>query len=71
MGTDQRTYEIVSTHKRMREYRSKSGYRSGTGYRLEPSCGKTNHVVSEQVRHKPACTAVQSQKKARILKFCI
>ena len=23
---------------------------------FEPPCGKTNNVVSDQVRHKPACT---------------
>ena len=26
----------------------------------EPSRGKTNNVVSEQVRHKPACTATEA-----------
>ena len=26
---------------------------------IEPSCGKTNNVVSEQVRHKPACTSTE------------
>ena len=25
----------------------------------EPPCGKTNNVVSEQVRHKPACTSTE------------
>ena len=27
---------------------------------FEPSRGKTNNVVSEQVRHKPACTATEA-----------
>ena len=27
--------------------------------RFEPPRGKTNNVVSEQVRHKPACTATE------------
>ena len=26
----------------------------------EPPRGKTNNVVSEQVRHKPACTATEA-----------
>ena len=26
----------------------------------EPPLGKTNNVVSEQVRHKPACTATEA-----------
>ena len=34
----------------------------------EPHRGKTNNVVSEQVRHKPACT---STERARSLKFWI
>ena len=25
----------------------------------EPSRGKTNNVVSEQVRHKPTCTVIE------------
>ena len=28
----------------------------------EPSRGKTNNVVSEQVRHKPACTCTRIEK---------
>ena len=27
----------------------------------EPSRGKTNNVVSEQVRHKPGCTATEDR----------
>ena len=27
---------------------------------FEPPRGKTNNVVSEQVRHKPACTATEA-----------
>ena len=27
---------------------------------FEPSRGKTNNVVSEKVRHKPACTATEA-----------
>ena len=27
---------------------------------VEPPCGKTNNVVSEQVRHKLACTATEA-----------
>ena len=27
--------------------------------KIEPSRGKTNNVVSEQVRHKPACTSTE------------
>ena len=26
---------------------------------IEPPRGKTNNVVSEQVRHKPSCTATE------------
>ena len=26
----------------------------------EPPCGKTNNVVSEQVRHKPGCTSTEN-----------
>ena len=29
-------------------------------YTFEPSCEKTNNVVSEQVRHKPACTSTEN-----------
>ena len=25
----------------------------------EPPCGKTNNVVSDQVRHKPTCTVTE------------
>ena len=28
-------------------------------YRNKPPRGKTNNVVSEQVRHKPACTSTE------------
>ena len=27
---------------------------------IEPPRGKTNNVVSEQVRHKPACTSTEA-----------
>ena len=30
---------------------------------FEPSRGKTNNVVSEQVRHKPACTVTEKSLK--------
>ena len=33
----------------------------------EPPRGKTNNVVSEQVRHKPTCTATEKSKKLEIL----
>ena len=29
------------------------------GFKYEPPSGKTNNVVSEQVRHKPACTSTE------------
>ena len=32
----------------------------------EPPRGKTNNVVSEQVRHKPACTSTEKSKKLEI-----
>ena len=35
----------------------------------EPPCGKTNNVVSKQIRHKPGCTS--TQKMARDWKFWI
>ena len=40
---------------------SHSGVPSSIANRLlyEPSRGKTNNVVSEQVRHKPACTSTE------------
>ena len=41
---------------------------NGDGGKYEPPRGKTNNVVSEQVRHKPTCT---STEKARSLKFQI
>ena len=28
-------------------------------HEYEPPRGKTNNVVSEQVRHKPACTVIE------------
>ena len=34
---------------------------------FEPSRGKTNNVVSEQVRHKPACTVTEKSYKLEIL----
>ena len=33
----------------------------------EPPRGKTNNVVSEQVRHKPGCTSTEKSKKLEIL----
>ena len=32
----------------------------------EPPRGKTHNVVSEQVRHKPACTSTEKSKKLEI-----
>ena len=32
----------------------------------EPPCGKTNNVISEQVRHKPACTSTEKSWKLEI-----
>ena len=34
---------------------------------FEPPRGKTNNVVSEQVRHKPACTSTEKSQKPEIL----
>ena len=34
---------------------------------FEPPRGKTNNVVSEQVRHKPGCTSTEKNKKLEIL----
>ena len=34
---------------------------------FEPPCGKTNNAVSEQVRHKPACTVTEKSQKIEIL----
>ena len=33
----------------------------------EPPRGKTNNVVSDQVRHKPACTVTEESYKLEIL----
>ena len=33
----------------------------------EPPRGKTNNVVSEQVRHKPTCTSTEKSEKLEIL----
>ena len=35
----------------------------------EPPLGKTNNVVSEQVRHKPACTATEAGYKLENLEL--
>ena len=43
--------------------------RVGISSIIEPPRGKTNNVVSEQVRHKPTCKS--TEKKARNLKFRI
>ena len=32
----------------------------------EPPRGKTNNVVSDQVRHKPTCTSTEKSKKLEI-----
>ena len=32
----------------------------------EPSRGKTNNVVSKQVRHKPTCTVTEKSQKHEI-----
>ena len=37
------------------------------GCLFEPSRGKTNNVVSEQVRHKPGCTSTEDDKRLEIL----
>ena len=34
---------------------------------IEPPRGKTNNVISEQVRHKPVCAATESGWKLEIL----
>ena len=39
------------------------------GELFEPPRGKTNNVVSEQVRHKPACTVTEDGKKLEILEL--
>ena len=36
-------------------------------YIYEPPSGKTNNVVSDQVRHKPACTVTKDSYKLEIL----
>ena len=33
---------------------------------IEPPRGKTNNVVSEQVRHKPACTSTEKSQELEI-----
>ena len=35
-------------------------------YITEPPRGKTNNVVSEQVRHKPTCTSTEKSMKLEI-----
>ena len=37
-----------------------------TSYIFEPPRGKTNNVVSEQVRHKPACTSTEKSLNLEI-----
>ena len=39
---------------------------SGMEIIFEPPRGKTNNVVSEQVRHKPACTSTEKSYKLEI-----
>ena len=34
--------------------------------KYEPPRGKTNNVVSEQVRHKPTCTSTEKSQKLEI-----
>ena len=38
---------------------------------FEPPRGKTNNVVSEQVRHKPTCTSTEAGWKLEILELSI
>ena len=38
----------------------------GTFLRYEPPRGKTNNVVSEQVRHKATCTSTEKSQKLEI-----
>ena len=35
----------------------------------EPPRGKTNNVVSKQVRHKPTCTSTEAGEKVEILEL--
>ena len=44
-------------------------YTSTCRFTFEPPRGKTNNVVSEQVQHKPACTATEAGKKLDILEL--
>ena len=37
-----------------------------TAHQPEPPRGKTNNVVSEQVRHKPTCTSTENSYKLEI-----
>ena len=37
--------------------------------KYEPSLGKTNNVVSEQVRQKPTCTVTEKKLKLEISDF--
>ena len=36
---------------------------------IEPSHGKTNNVVSEQVQHKPSCTSTKDGEGLEILEL--
>ena len=36
---------------------------------FEPPRGKTNNVVSEEVRHKPTCTSTEKSQKLEISDF--
>ena len=44
-------------------------YNSGSLLSFEPPRGTTNNVVSEQVRHKPACTSTEKSYKLEILEL--
>ena len=44
-----------------------TGYPEGLRTTYEPSHGKTNNVVSEQVRHKPDCKSTEDGQRLKIL----
>ena len=56
---------MASWMKEVHVFDIRRGFWSGWGVKsvqfdmFEPSCGKTNNVVSKQVRHKPACTSTE------------
>ena len=59
------TFEIRKKFKLSYQYAVSADFQSYP--KFQPSRGKTNNVVFEQVRHKPGCTATDDSQKLEIL----